>query len=367
MKILILGFYSSLRKAELTMFLPLIEELENDKKIKTIFITTPFKYLENLYGELKKYNKLQIIDIFDFLRLIKSILSSDMVFTIYGDALTNRHNFLSQVYNYFLLLLTSIFRKKIALVSNTLFIPAFSPLLRLCSKNIKYCSVRDDRSLFICKKFFEKTSCRLRTDISFTFFKNTSSYKKRGKKLIVCLRNNSHKIAKIKRKEYSKKTAKLIKKMCDTLNLNHVLFLSLDFGIRKVGKDCLIHEDVKRELKGSGLETDLIKCAPNSFSLIREFQSGDIALTSRFHGIIFSISLKKPFLVVDDDYKTFYFMKSHGLENFYITPNDIQNRELINKILGSIFIQKNKLEKIRKDVLKKSEHHFSEIINLINV
>jgi len=367
MKILIIGFYSSLRKAELTMFHPFIGRLENDKRIETIFIITPFKHLENLYGELKKFKKIEIIDIFNFTCLMKSFLSSNIVFSMYGDALTKRQNFLSQLYSHYLLFLTSIFKKKIVMVSNTLFMPALLTLFRFYGKNIIYCSVRDDRSLLICKKFFKKSTCKLRTDLSFNFFKNIPFTKKKEGILLVCLRNNSHKIAKIERKRYSKQMSKLIDKTCHTLNLNRVLFLPLAFGVRKVGKDCLIHDDVKRQLKSRGLKIEAIKSAPSLHSLIREFERASVVLTSRFHGIIFSISLKKPLLTVDNDYKTLYFMQRHGLEEFYIVPNDIQNKKRIDSILRNVQEQDEKLEKIRKRVFKESKNHLNEIINLINL
>jgi len=363
MKVSIIGFYSSSRKAELTMFIPFIRKLEENKKIKEIFISTPFPYLETRYKELREFKKLRIINLFNFSRLVRSMLHSNIVFGIFGDALTNRHNLFSQFYNYSLFLLTVFLKKKLALVSNTLFMPAFPNLLKLGEKNIIYCSVRDDKSLFLSKKFFPN-KCKLMEDISFNFFKNVSP-KREGKKLIVCLRNNSDKIAKIKRSEYSKILARLISRICFLLNLREVLFLALDFGVRKVGMDYLLHEEIKKELNGSGLIVNSRKCAPDVHSLIKEFEKGSIILTSRFHGIVFSLCFEKPFLVIDNDYKTLYFMKAHNIENFFLQPKDVLDEKKIDVILKSIPTLNKKLKKIRKKIFRESKAHLNEVLNLI--
>jgi polysaccharide pyruvyl transferase WcaK-like protein len=362
MNVLIIGFYSSLRKAELTLFNPLLERLEKIEKIEKIFVPTPFPYLENTYGELKKFKKIEVKNFFSLPCLIKSILSSKVILGVFGDALTKRHNFLSQVYNYFPLLLTFALGKKTILISNTLFIPAFPTLLSLGKKNVKYCSTRDVKSYFLSKKLFENT-CKLSTDISFNFFKDVSP-KNGGKKLIVCLRNNSHKIAGINRKVYSSILAELILKICHSLNLKEILFLAMDFGIRKAGMDYLIHEEIKAKLKESNLKIDSVKYAQNLNALIEKFDSGSFVLTSRFHGIVFSVCLEKPFLVIDNDYKTFYFMKNYNLEKFYVSPKNIKNVKL-GEILKESCRLKKKLKRIKKEILKKSENHLNEIINLI--
>jgi polysaccharide pyruvyl transferase WcaK-like protein len=365
MKVSIIGFYSSSRKAQLTMTIPLVRKLESSRKITRIFILTPFPQLECKYKELAKFKKLQVVNFFNFLSLIKSLSHSKIVFGVFGDSLTNRHNLLSQFYNYFIFLLPVFLRKKLALISVTLFMPAFPNLLKLGRKNVIYCSVRDDKSLLLGRKFF-KGNCILREDISFSFFEKYCP-KKGNKRLIVCLRNNSYKIANIKIKEYSKLIARLIKKICNLMNINEVSFLALDFGVRKIGMDYLLHEEIKKELKKNELIISSKKCVLDLSSLIKEFESGSVILTSRFHGAIFSISLMKPFLVVDRDYKTFYFMKAHGLDKYYISPKDILNERKVEKILKLLFLANKKLKILRRRIIRKGKEHLDEILSFCSI
>jgi polysaccharide pyruvyl transferase WcaK-like protein len=363
MKVSIIGFYSSSRKAQLTMIIPLVRKLESSRKITRIFISTPFPQLECKYKELARFKKLQVIDFFNFLSLVKSLSHSSIVLGIFGDSLTNRHNLLSQFYNYFLFLLPVFLRKKLALISVTLFMPAFPNLLKLGGKNVIYCSVRDDKSLLLGRKFF-KGNCILREDVSFSFFEEYCP-KKGNKRLIVCLRNNSYKIANIKRNEYSKLIARLIKKICNLMNINEVSFLALDFGVRKIGMDYLLHEEIKKELKKNELIISSKKCSLDLSSLIKEFESGSVVLTSRFHGAIFSVSLMKPFLVIDRDYKTFYFMKKHNIDGYFISPDDILNERKVEKILKLIPSFAKSLKILRRKVIKESKTHLKEITSLM--
>jgi polysaccharide pyruvyl transferase WcaK-like protein len=239
-------------------------------------------------------------------------------------------------------------------------------LLKLGRKNVIYCSVRDDKSLLLGRKFFNG-NCILREDISFSFFEKYRP-KKGNKRLIVCLRNNSYKIANIKIKEYSKLIAKLIKKICTLININEVLFLPLDFGARKIGMDYLLHEEIKKELKKNDkLIISSKKCVLDLSSLIKEFESGSVILTSRFHGAIFSISLMKPFLVVDHDYKTFYFMKAHGLDKYYISPKDILNEKKTKRILKLLFLANKKLKILRRRIIRKGKKHLDEILSFCSI